>query len=172
MAQFLSICLWVLKQEDSTMSGKVVNLMDGQGLTRYGIGQQSNPNLPADFYTKPAAAALNDAVNVYKQTYWNRFQGDSIVSDQVASCLLSFSINDGTSREVRMLQSCLGVDQDGIMGPVTLTHTNAYSATILAPALRAAQADYYRAVVAEQPTDARFLAGWLKRAARIYPSLE
>jgi lysozyme family protein len=171
MANFQPIMMWVLRQEDSTLSGKVVNLMDGQGLTRFGIGQTSHPNLPADFYTNPAALALLDAEQVYKGQYWDRFLGDSITDDGVASCLLSFAINDGEAREVQMLQQCLSVPVDSVMGPVTLAHTNAYNPTLLAAALRAAQADFYRACVAKQPTDARFLTGWLARAARIYPSL-
>lgn len=171
MANFRGICKWVLQIEDSTLSGKVVNLMDGQGLTRYGIGQHSHPQIRPDFYTCSPMEALMTASSVYKAEYWDRFQGDFIFDDGVASCLLNFSINDGTVREVKMLQECLDLPQDGIMGPITLQATNAFNARILANALRAAQADYYRAVVAKQPTDARFLTGWLRRAGLIYPSL-
>jgi lysozyme family protein len=172
LANFKPICEWVLRQEDSTLSGDVVALNDGQGLTRFGIAQKSHPEVPPDFYTKEPAAALLDAEKIYETTYWNRFQGDHVNSDEVASCLLSFSINDGTSREIKMLQECLGVMVDGAMGPDTLRHTNAYNPTQLSAALRAAQADFYRAVVAAHPERAIYLKGWLKRAARIYPSLD
>ena len=173
MANFKSICEWVMRQEDSTLSGKIVDLGDGQGSTRFGIAQKSHPEVTSWFYstTMPAALALPIAEQVYRETYWNRFQGDAIVSDQVASCLLSFSINDGESREVKMLQECLNIPADGAFGSQTLEHTNAYAPEVLAPALRAAQADFYRALVVSNPTDIRFLQGWLRRAARIYPSL-
>jgi lysozyme family protein len=69
-----------------------------------------------------------------------------------------------------MLQECLSIPVDGVFGPQTLEHTNAYNPTMLAAALRAAQADFYRAIVALDPTKGRFLGGWLARAARIYPS--
>lgn len=172
MSNFQPIVRWCIEQEDRGLHGQVVNLMDGGGRTRFGIAEHYNPGLPADFYTTVSLVALSQAGQIYKQKYWDRFRGDEINSDQVASCLLSFSINDGESREIKMLQSCLGIDVDGDFGPETLAHTNAYDPTILAPALRAAQADWYRAVVARQPTDARFLNGWLKRAARIYPNLD
>jgi len=160
-----------LKQEDATLSGKVVDLGDGQGLTRFGIGQASNPNVQSDFWTMPAAEALPIAENIYRVAYWNRFQGDQIADDGVASCLLSFSINDGEAREVRMLQDCLNIPIDGVFGPQTLEYTNAFNPGQLAAALRAAQADFYRATAAARPDDARFLDGWLARAARVYPSL-
>jgi lysozyme family protein len=172
LAQFDAICTWVLRIEDSTLSGKVVNLFDGQGLTRFGIGQVSHPNLPTDFYTMPAADALPIAEGVYRSTYWNRFLGDQILDDEVASCLLSFSINDGTNREIMLLQQVLGFTQtDGIMGPVTLAAVNKSNPATLAPALRTAQANFYRMLVAKQPTDARFLNGWLRRAGLVFPNL-
>jgi len=172
MANFQGICEWVLRQEDSTLSGKVVNLMDGQGLTRFGIGQHSHPNLPPDFYTCNAAQALADAQQIYKAEYWDRMLCDLVTSDEVASCLLNFGINDGIGQEVKLLQYCLvGIPVDGIMGSKTLAATNAADPAKLAPQLRQAQADWYHSLVAKQPTDARFLDGWLRRVALVYPNL-
>jgi lysozyme family protein len=172
MANFQPIYEWVLRIEDPSLQGKVVNLFDGQGLTRFGIGQTSHPNLPVDFYTCPAATALAYAAGIYKAQYWDGFLGDLIADDAVASCLLSFGINDGDNREIRLLQQVLGFTvQDGVMGPITLAATNKMNPAMLAPALRVAQANFYRMLVANQPTDARFLTGWLRRANLIFPSL-
>ena len=172
MADFQKICEWTLRQEDSTLSGKVINLMDGQGLTRFGVGQHSSPGIPADFYTCFVAHALAEAKLFYRANFWDRFMGDHINDDGVASCLLSFSINDGECREVTMLQRVLGFTvQDGIMGIQTLMATNKMEPVALAAQLRIAQANFYRMLAAKQPTDQRFLAGWLTRAYRIYPSL-
>jgi lysozyme family protein len=176
MSNFLPICRWVIEQEDRGLTGVVKNLMDGGGRTRFGITEHFNPGVISSFFTTTdIMLALTYAETIYKKTYWDRFFGDAINSDQVASCLLSFSINDGTSREVKMLQACLGFpayEIDGIVGPNTLLHVNAFGDIILSAALRAAQVDFYRALVDKQPTDIRFLDGWLKRAARIYPNLD
>jgi lysozyme family protein len=171
MANFAPICTWVLRQEDSTLSGVVKDLGDGQGLTRFGIGQKSHPELPAAFYTMPAPGALSIAEGVYREAYWNRFLGDQIADDGVASCLLSFSINDGTNREVRMLQQILQLPVDGVFGPQTLAATNKPIPQALAAALRNAQANFYTALAPTHPTIAADLPGLLARAWRVYPSL-
>ena len=171
MANFASICVWVLKQEDSTLSGVVKDLGDGQGLTRFGVGQKAHPELPPTFYTMPEFDALSIAIGVYRVTYWNRFLGDQIADDGVASCLLSFSINDGTSREVRMLQQILNLTQDGAFGPQTLAATNAAAPQPLATALRQAQASFYLSLAPTRPDLAAVLPGLLARARRVYPSL-
>jgi lysozyme family protein len=171
MANFAPICTWVLRQEDSTLSGVVKDLGDGQGLTRFGVGQKAHPELPPTFYTMPEFDALSIAIGVYRVTYWNRFLGDQIVDDGVASCLLSFSINDGTNREVRMLQQILNLTQDGAFGPQTLAATNAAAPQPLAAALRQAQASFYLSLVPTRPDLAAVLPGLLARARRVYPSL-
>ena len=61
MANSTTCILWVLRQEDATLEGRVVTLADGAGLTRFGITSAVKP--PADFYTKPAVNALQDAWN-------------------------------------------------------------------------------------------------------------
>jgi lysozyme family protein len=171
VADFTPICTWVLKQEDSTLSGVVKNLGDGQGLTRFGVGQKSHPELGGIFFTMPAPGALSIAEGVYRDTYWNRFQGDNILDDGVASCLLSFAINDGTSREVRMLQKGLGLTVDGAFGPQTLAATNAAAPQPLAAALRSAQAAFYEELALTRADIAAVLPGLLARARRVYPSL-
>ncbi len=161
----------MLRQEDSTLSGVVRNLGDGGGLTRFGIAQLKHTNLPPDFYTAAAAVALQEAEQIYKGLYWDRFLGDEIESDDVASCLLSFAINDGTAREVIMLQTLLGVTEDGVMGPVTLQQTNSQNPTFLATRLRAAQYTFYMKLATTRPDIKAELPGLIARATRIYPSL-
>ena len=171
MANFNAIMLWVLQQEDAGLTGKIVNLGDNGGRTRFGIAETKHTNLPADFYTSAPAVALLEAEQIYKGEYWNRFLGDQVQSDDVASCLLSFSINDGEAREVIMLQEILGVTVDGDMGPVTLSRTNSSDATKLAAELRNEQANFYLDLAKRRMDIAAELPGLLARARRVYPSL-
>lgn len=171
MADFQGIVTWVLQQEDRGLTGKVVDLGDGGGLTRYGIAQTKHEALPPDFYVAAPAPALTYAKVIYKGEYWDRFLGDEIASDDVASCLLSFAINDGDAREVKMLQQLLDVPVDGVMGPRTLAAMNQVYSGTLSSALRGAQAHFYTALAQTRPDIARELPGLLARARRVYPSL-
>jgi lysozyme family protein len=169
---FPSICEWVLRQEDAALSGQIVNLMDGQGLTRFGIGQQSHPEVDSNFWTTmDFQTALNTAVSVYKKNYWDKFMGDQLRDVDVAASMLSFTVNDGLVGPIKRLQAAAAVTADGVFGPISLAAVNGYRSGILGPIIRKAQEMHYQMMVAAQPTDQRFLAGWLKRAALVYPDL-
>src|SRR5271163_2324590 len=159
MANFDAIFRWVMLQEDSTLSGKVVDLQDGGGRTRYGIAETKHTALPPDFYTVAPALAYAYARAIYKGEYWDRFLGDEITSDEVASCLLSFAINDGEAREVMTLQKTLLLSPDGVMGPITLAATNAELPVVLSAKLRQAQANWYQVLAPTRPDIARELPG-------------
>lgn len=161
---------WVLRQEDSTLSGKVVNLNDGAGLTRFGITSRVNP--PAYFYTKPASEALVDAILIYTIQFWNPLSCDRLNYFPLAASLLSFAINDGEGFAAHyLLQRVLGVAEDGIIGPATVAAANAEFGTVLLQKLQDAQWAHYQATAAANPADAKDLAGWHARAYRVYPSL-
>lgn len=172
MANFEPIFEWVLRQEDGLLSGVIKNLGDDAGFTRLGITQKAHPELSSAFWSSmPLVDALNVARTVYHKLYWDRFMGDDVDSDDVASCLFSFSINDGDSREIIMLQEIVGVPVDGDMGPTTLAATNRLNPTKLAAALRTEQANFYLDLAKTRLDIASELPGLLARARRVYPSL-
>jgi lysozyme family protein len=166
-----ALCIiWVLRQEDATLSGKVVVLADGAGMTRFGITSAVKP--PFDFYTKPAALALQDAIAIYQNQFWNPLAGDQISYVPLAASLLSFAINDG-ERFVAMhlLQAILGLPQDGVVGPQTIAAIAAQDGPTLLKKLQDAQWNHYQNVMIENPADEQYMDGWRARAYRIYPSL-
>ncbi len=174
MANFDGCINWVLRFEDSTLSGRVVVLADGAGRTRFGIAEKDHPTLPGDFYTTDAASALLIAKAIYRAEYWNPLCGDSLTCEELAASLLSFAVNDGERFDAKMFQGILGVTQDGIIGRETIAAANAGNGPALAAALRTAQATHYRNVAAANPSEAQYLGsvnpprGWLGRAAAIY----
>lgn len=172
MPNFDPICEWVLRQEDSTLSGRTENLSDGAGRTRFGITSANNPTALADgFYEMGREEALQYAKAYYKHCYWFPCRGDEINNDEVAATLFNFAVNDGVGQAVQLVQHAVDAQVDGHMGPITLAKINAANATLLAEALRSEQADFYRALVARIPSRARFIEGWLRRAGRKYPNL-
>ena len=160
------VCInWVLRLEDSRLTGEVVNLGDGGGLTRFGLTSRWHPDLvSAGFYTCDVPSALVLAKQYYKKSYWDIFKGDEIVADPVSAELLSFAINDGAMTAIELLQRVLGFETiDGKFGPITLAATNSMDSNELVVGLKQEQLAYYDGVIAKDPSKAKDLKGWTNR---------
>jgi lysozyme family protein len=170
MANRTGIIQWVIRFEDSTLSGKVSTLPgDSGGMTRFGIASNVHPEVPATFYTTDAATALFMAQQIYANSYWHPLQLDSIDDDGLASVMLDFGINSGVSRATKELQMLLGTVSDGVIGSQTLALIEQADESALAAKLRTQRQEWDREVAAANPGDAPYLANWLKRSALIYP---
>jgi lysozyme family protein len=173
VANFEPIIQWVLYQEDDKrVPGKIVNLGDGAGLTRLGLTQRWHQvDLPLEFFsTMGLNAAVMVAKAVYRRQYWNILDGDLINDDQVAAPLLSFAVNDNPRIATKILQSVLGVDEDGHMGPKTLAELNSKDPDVVAKLFRADWIDFYQRDAQINPSKAQFLNGWINRAQFPYPA--
>lgn len=56
---------------------------------------------------------------LYEEKYWQRVKGDDLPSG-VDYCVFDASVNSGTGRASKWLQECVGVQPDGVIGPMTL----------------------------------------------------
>ncbi len=56
---------------------------------------------------------------LYQEKYWQRVKGDDLPSG-VDYCVFDASVNSGTGRASKWLQECVGVQPDGVIGPMTL----------------------------------------------------
>ena len=172
MANYEAIFPWLLKQEDATLSGKVVDLGDGGLRTRFGITEKNNPTAArAGFFEMSRDDAFAYAHDYYRHLYWFPCRLDEISSDEVAASLFSFAVNDGPGEAVKLIQRAADVQVDGIMGAMTLGAINRANATLMAQALRDEQANYYREIAPTHPVVAQDIDGLLKRAGRKYPNL-
>lgn len=57
--------------------------------------------------------------HIYRDQYWNRINGNALPLG-LALSVFDMAVNSGVSRAVKMLQRILGVDDDGIIGMMTL----------------------------------------------------
>lgn len=105
----------------------------------------------------------DDAKPVYKVQYWDRIKADLINSQSLAEMLFDWGVNAGTGSAAKHVQRLLGLHDDGVIGNMTLAAINATDAHVLFDKLKAAREAFYGAIVAHDPTQEKFLKGWLIR---------
>jgi lysozyme family protein len=164
MADVMAAITYVLSWEDATLSGKVT--VDGGGRTRFGIAEKYHPELTASlFYTSMGCdAALKLAEGVYVREYAEPLCIAQLRYQAVANKLLSLGVNCGVSVAAKMLQNAVNVNGDGRIGPLTLAATDDAAPERVLASLRSQASARYEEVAQDNPDDAKYLAGWLRRA--------
>ena len=162
---------FVLRQEDSTLAGTITNESnDAGGLTRFGLSAKWHPELvEAGFYeaSMDAQTALPIAQQAYETAYASPLCLTQINSQAIANALLSFAVNCGTFSATEILQQVCGAVADGHMGQNTVAAINRQDPATLLAAYCAMEANHYRGIVDANPTQQKFLAGWLNRVAAV-----
>lgn len=124
--------------------------------TKYGISAAAYPALDIEHLT------LADAQAIYRRDYWDRIAGNDL-ADALALTVFDSAVNQGVFRASTILQSAVGVTQDGDIGPETLAavaHADVLDTLAQVTWLR--QCSYY--------SDAAWKIyghGWSKRLATI-----
>jgi lysozyme family protein len=99
----------------------------------------------------------------YQRNFWTPTL-DRIKDQQLATWLFEKGVNMGIRQAVRLLQRALHVDDDGIIGPQTMAALNAADSRNLLNAAREEAKRYYTKLALNDPTQHKFLHGWLARA--------
>lgn len=102
----------------------------------------------------------------YRQEKWLKHSLDRIQSPDVAAKVFDMIVNHGQgSRLVQQAVNKLGgnVKEDNFVGPKTVQAINSVSPTRLFNKLLEIRKDYYHKIVENDPSQARFLQGWLRR---------
>ena len=86
---------------------------DPGGETKYGISKKAFPNLDIKNLT------VEDAKKIYRIEYWDACSCDDLPTAFAISAF-DMAVNQGVTKAKRTLQMALGVDVDGIIGPVTM----------------------------------------------------
>lgn len=133
---------------------------DSGGVTKYGIAQNSHPELSV------RDLDLNNAMGVYQQSYWNKSHCDSL---PYPSTIFYFDccVNLGLGRGAKMLQQSLGVTVDGQIGPGTIEAANQQDQNQLIESLSKNRTDFYNSIVERNPSQEKFLVGWLRRVDEV-----
>ena len=171
MADFQPAFAFVMQHEDAGRAGKVTD--DAGGRTRFGIAEKFHPDLPIDFFTGPAEAALKVAQQIYKRDYWDSMRLGKLGNQNVADKIFDMAVNMGTHQAAIYAQRAANgliapatgrLHEDGVFGPATIAAINSLNPIALYQLLCEWSRRHYQHVAAINPAQTVNLAGWMKRA--------
>jgi lysozyme family protein len=93
--------------------GYVNDQNDPGGETKWGISKKAYPNQDIANLTE------DDAMSIYLRDYWDRMQCDEIPWP-LSLYVFDSAVNQGTYSATLLLQSAVGVQVDGELGPLTM----------------------------------------------------
>lgn len=132
---------------------------DRGGRTQYGIAERSHPSAWVD-----GKVTLEEARDIYRQRYLEAPGFGKIEDPRLRAQLVDFGVNSGPGVAIQKLQEILKVDVDGVLGPKTLTAIAAYDPNLLNNKLALARVRMIGRIVNKNPSQAKWLNGWLERA--------
>lgn len=95
---------------------------------RVGVGNNKGTNrgISACSYPNEDIKGMTEAraKQIYHADYWNPIHGDELPAGPDL-CTFDGAVNSGQSRGVKWLQRAVGVEADGVVGPVTIAAANA-----------------------------------------------
>lgn len=177
MADIKTALTKVLKFE----GGYVNDPLDNGGETICGIARKSWPDWSgwekvdaklknvSSQKTKTANELLKDedfmldVESFYDSSFWTPLRLNDVESQAVANNIFDFAVNSGTQRAVKKLQIVLNITATGQMGPDTIEAINAADSHQLVEDYKAARRNFFNAIVRANPTQAKFIDGWLSR---------
>lgn len=99
---------------------------------------------------------------VLKPHYWDKWKADQIKSQSVANILVDWVWGSGANG-IKIPQKLLGLTVDGIVGPKTLAAVNSSDSLALFNTIKAEREAFLYRIVERDPTQKRFIKGWLNR---------
>jgi lysozyme family protein len=152
--------LWSTKEQQRKV-GYCNIVGDKGGETKFGVAQNYNKNINVKTLT------LEGAKTVYRDAYWKPSRCSDITIP-IHLFYFDMVINMGLGRAAKILQEAVGVKADGAIGNITLTAVNkTINARGLIETMAKIREQRYRAIVASDPTQQKFLNGWLRRNAEV-----
>ena len=132
---------------------------DKGGRTKYGISEKANPEAWAD-----GQVTKDEAQAIYARKYITGPGFDKVVDFHLRAQLVDFGVNSGPAVAIMKLQEILRVDVDGVIGPQTLTKLATVHPEAVSNGLVAARIRMICRIVKRDPSQLKYLAGWIDRA--------
>ena len=113
------------------------------------------------YFVKLKNLSDEDATTIMKKHYWDRWKADQIKDQRVANTLVDWLWCSG-AWGIKIPQKILGLKVDGIVGEKTITAVNNAPANFL-QALYKERQEFLERIAKTNPTQKRFLKGWMNR---------
>lgn len=137
---------------------------DRGGVTYAGIARRRNPDWEGWRWIDEGSAPPTETVRgFYRRHFWDAVRGDDLRSQAVASTIFDFAVNAGCGTARKLAQLAIGTTPDGIFGPVTMQALNAAGEELFILRYALAKLTRYRDIVRRDPSQRKFLLGWLNR---------
>ena len=148
---------------------------DNKGLVIGGVNSLAYPEEFAKIAIESPGNRAPLVEDFYRREFWNQWYAQ-LNSDEVAKRVFDMAVNAGPGTAVRLLQRAIDsqpdveivapVQEDGSWGPKTVATANKCAEADLVEEFKTARITYYRAIVAKNPANQKYLAGWLARASK------
>lgn len=139
---------------------KVTNLPEDRGgRTQFGISERSHPEAWAD-----GKVTEEEAREIFYNKYVKAPGFEAVSNIQLLHQLVDFGVNSGTTVAIQKLQEILGVEPDGIIGPITRAALKASNQVVVNNKLVNSRVRMLGRIVNRRRNQAEFIEGWLNRA--------
>lgn len=143
--------------------------LDRGGATKYGITLNTlisnNYDINHDGKVNVddvKALQLEDFKKILKKQYWDRWQADNINNQSIANLLVDWLWGSGVNG-IKIPQRLLGVPADGIVGQKTINALNSANQKDIYNKVWQARKEFYLKIVKNNPSQSKWLRGWLNR---------
>ena len=99
---------------------------------------------------------------LYKIKFWDMIQGNKLPHG-VDLCVFDCAVNSGVRRASKLLQRAVGVEEDGLIGHITLTACAAVDADFIIQRFSEERLAFLQSL----PTFSTFGKGWTRRVAQM-----
>lgn len=106
--------------------------------------------------------------DIVHSMYWSKWKADLIEDQNVANMIVDWVWASGQGVGIKRVQKILGVTADGIVGPKTLAAVNNADPKELFTKVYNARAEHFNSIVRNNPSQKKWLKGWMNRINYIY----
>ena len=171
MADYTQAFRYMLPHEDAELTGNVT--VDNNGArVRYGLNERYHPGLAEYYTTMPQDKALQFAKIQYQVWYWSPLNGIMMPDQNVANKVFDQAVPLGVVQAAKCLQRAINqvqedqLEVDGHIGHLTIAALMGLTGSLdLMDNIKGELTQTYHAIVAANPEDMPYLAGWVKRVS-------